>query len=471
MTTAEPGNTTPAKADQQPGASAGERSRTTELATLHATAWLVFGNAVGVLLAILLLAPDLGKLLVPLTYGRWASVHLDVQLYGWCSLPLVALLLAAYWPRGMAEVWPRRAIDAWSGGLAVGVTSWLAGGSSGKLFLDWSGPARVFWALSLGVLAVVLAVGYGHLVRSRARSGGRLLFDGLLLLVLLSVPVVLTWAASPRIYPSINPGSGGATGGSLLGSTLGIVAILVMLPVALGLTSTDVDRAGRATRRNSLLLAVHFLAFGLLDHGDRSHHEPIQILALASLAPWVPLLVSQLRRYRWPSTSGRWLVSLGVWGAVLWLDGFVTFLPGVLEGLKFTNGLVAHAHLAMAGLATSLMVVVLQVLAAQAGTADVFAGRRAFALWHGGVAAMLGVLLVLGFFEAADPRLLFGPSTWVDTLYTLRLLAGVAMGWASLEWLAAALAPWRATRRDAATASSAMTDAAMTDAVKERSWA
>ena len=67
-----------------------------ELATLHGLTWLVVGCSVGLLLATLLLVPRLGELLSPLTYGRWMPVHLNLLLYGWCALPLVALLFRIY---------------------------------------------------------------------------------------------------------------------------------------------------------------------------------------------------------------------------------------------------------------------------------------------------------------------------------------------------------------------------------------
>ena len=60
---------------------------------LHALGWLVAANAIGVLMAALLLWPALGDLLVPLSYGRWMALHLDWQLYGWCSVPIIGVLL------------------------------------------------------------------------------------------------------------------------------------------------------------------------------------------------------------------------------------------------------------------------------------------------------------------------------------------------------------------------------------------
>ena len=58
--------------------------------------WLLAANLVGLWLALLLLWPDLGTVLGGWTYGRWMPLHMDWQLYGWCALPLVGLLLSVY---------------------------------------------------------------------------------------------------------------------------------------------------------------------------------------------------------------------------------------------------------------------------------------------------------------------------------------------------------------------------------------
>ncbi len=73
-----------------------EGSGAVALAAWHSAAWLVAANAVGVLLAALLLLPGVNGLLAAWTYGRWMPVHMNMELYGWCSLPLVAFLFHAY---------------------------------------------------------------------------------------------------------------------------------------------------------------------------------------------------------------------------------------------------------------------------------------------------------------------------------------------------------------------------------------
>ncbi|MFL6290817.1 MAG: hypothetical protein ACJ759_07985, partial [Thermoanaerobaculia bacterium] len=181
------------------------------LASVHALAWLVIACAVGLLMSILLLFPGLN--LGPLTYGRWAPLHLDLVLYGWLALPLVALLFRAYLPPDRAAGW---AVQVWSGSLVAGAASWLLGRTTGKAFLDWQGIARLAFLANLAFLAVVLAAG---LVRRR-REGERFLALAALWVGLLGVAAMMVSATSTRTYPPINPATGGPTGASLLGSTL-----------------------------------------------------------------------------------------------------------------------------------------------------------------------------------------------------------------------------------------------------------
>src|SRR5450631_3403134 len=66
------------------------------LAAWHSLAWLVVSCCLGLLLGVLLLFPQLNHELGEWTYGRWVPLHLNLNLYGWCSLPLVAWLFHVY---------------------------------------------------------------------------------------------------------------------------------------------------------------------------------------------------------------------------------------------------------------------------------------------------------------------------------------------------------------------------------------
>lgn len=397
---------------------------------LHSLAWLLLGNLVGLGLALLLLWPDLGALTGPLTYGRWATVHLNVQLYGWCSLPLLGLLFRWYLPARD----PRGgflALQAWSGALLFSSIAWLAGEVSGKPFMEWRGWPRLVMPAAMVVLAAVLAAGYRRRLRTTVEPALLRAAKLTALLVLTAVPLVLAWAADPHQYPVINPDSGGATGGSLLGSTLGVIVLFLVFP-----WMVDLPRVRRSAWLPGawVLLGLHYAGFALLDHGHRSHHEPVQIAALFTLLLWWPVLVRYLRHFTWPAGSPRWLYAFAVWGALLLATALFTFLPGVLDRWKFTNALVAHTHLAMAGMLTCFLVLILITLDPGGARARALAGTGSFALWHSGTYVMCGALLWIGHLESKEPALVFYSQPASHIAYLVRAGAGLALTLAAARW-------------------------------------
>jgi cytochrome c oxidase cbb3-type subunit 1 len=405
---------------------------------VHGVTWLAIACGVGLLMAVLLLVPETGRALGPLTYGRWAPVHLNAALYGWCGLPLLGLLLRLYRGPAVADGLSRAAVQVWSGSLLAGAVVWLAGQTSGKPFLDWTGMGRV---VLLGNLTFVSGVLLAGLVREwRAGAAPRTLATrGALWVGLLGVIVGMFVATDPHTYPAVNPASGGPTGASLLGSTLGVVAVLVILPWALGLHR---PAQRRATAALGVLLAAHAGLFVALSYGgDHGHREPLQQAGLLSLLVWAWLVPAFLRRVEWPDHARLWLAAFFVWAALLLVTGLVAFLPDVLDRVKFTNALVAHAHVAMAGMGSGFAVVVLESLNRDTRLAGLFSSRAVFALWHSSLAVHVAALIAVGALEAADAGILFRPAPAVAVLYVVRTVAGAAMLTATLVWLQKA---WRA---------------------------
>ena len=410
-----------------------------QVVQLHSLLWLVVGNAVGIVLALLLIFPAWNAAFAPFNYGRLVTVHLNTQLYGWCSIPLLGLLFRMYLPAHGLRGWAASAVSIWSVALAFGVLSWLSGNTSGKLFMEWSGPSRVAITLSLSCLALVLSVSFIRRLLDAGDTGlsrPATLAKGAFLLLLWLVPPVMYWSANPAHYPPINPDSGGATGGSLLGSTLGIVAIIWVSPLVMGLQR---QRGWSPVRATLALLLVHYAAFFLLDHGNHSHHERLQQVGLFSLLVWLPAFTYYFRAFTWPRQSKPWLIALCVWGSLLLATALFTFLPGILERWKFTNALVAHSHLAMAGMLTSFLVLILQGLDDAGPCSSALSQPLPFMLWHMGCLSHIGALMLLGTFEASHPALLFQSECHADFLYLLRLVGGLAMFSASLSWFTSTL--------------------------------
>lgn len=401
----------------------------------HGLAWLVFGNALGVMIAILLLLPGLNTLLGEWTYGRWMMVHMNTALYGWCSLPMLAFLFRAYGVEKVSAArWARPVVWLWSGALVIGSVSWLQGRSSGKLFLDWQGYARVLFVVALLGLWLLLSVSFvaNRDEREIARGGKVLKLVGLL--VLLAVPFAIYAASSPGVYPAVNPDTGGPTGESQLESSLGVVLILLLLPFGI---ARRVMGQGRTIVLSWALLAAEGVLCGMLSRADVSHHRPSQYLALGTMVIWLPVMPRYYRAFTWNASTRRWRTATLWWWGGLVITGWVLFLPGVLDRVKFTDVLVGHSLAAVAGfLSAMLALVMVQLL----GDDDAWILNRSwsFHLWNWGVLAYVAVMGVAGWMEARDPgfTIVAGPAR--EVLYVLRLITGLMMLAASVEWLVAA---------------------------------
>ena len=124
----------------------------------YSLGWLVAANLVGVWLAALLVWPRLGQLMSEWTYGRWMPLHMDWQLYGWCSLPLVGLLMHYFLSpkNGNRRYELHLGFGAWSLALLIGGWLSLHAVVSGKLFLNWAGLGRVAFPVAQLLLLTIL---------------------------------------------------------------------------------------------------------------------------------------------------------------------------------------------------------------------------------------------------------------------------------------------------------------------------
>ena len=403
-------------------------------AVWHSLVWLAVGNAIGVMIAVLLLLPGLNPWLGEWTYGRWMMVHMNVALYGWCSLPMLAFLFKVYGAdRETTAAWCRPVLWLWSGALVAGSFSWLSGQSSGKLFLDWSGFTRVLFPIAMIALWIVLALAF---VRSRSQGLGRgkrlALIAGLLLLA--AVPIAIYFASSPGIYPAVNPDTGGPTGASQLESSLAVVLILLIVPF--GVTRRTEGRSGAVALSWLVFFAESVLCL-TMSRLDSSHHRPGQFLSLGSLLLWIPLIPAYYAAFHWIPESRRWRIAMFWWWGGLVVSGWVLFLPGVLDRIKFTDVLVGHSLTAVAGFLTALLIVVMMQLIGKQES-WIFTRAWSFHAWNQGVLAYVVIISIAGWIEGANPAFTIVPGAAREILYFVRLLTGIAMLAGSVEWLIAA---------------------------------
>jgi cytochrome c oxidase cbb3-type subunit 1 len=216
-----------------------------------------------------------------------------------------------------------------------------------------------------------------------------------------------------------------------------VIAIFAGAPLLLGL-QTRVPSLRRPAIEVFGALVVHsvfFAAVGMGGQTDHSHREPLQIAAVATLLVWAWLVPRWLRCFVWPAGSRPWLIAFLVWGGALLASAVPMFLPGLLDRIKFTNALVGHAHLAMAGMATSFAALLLAVLNQETRLAGVLGDRSAFIHWNAGNATHVAALIAVGALEAHDPGILFRGDPWITALYGVRAVAGAAMVFAAARWI------------------------------------
>jgi cytochrome c oxidase cbb3-type subunit 1 len=390
-------------------------------AVRHSLAWLAFGNAVGLYLSILLLAPTLQ--LAEWTYGRWIPVHLNVQLYGWTSLPLVAWLITIYEvDRSRYSAWGPAVVWAWTAALALGVFDWLGGSTSGKLFLDWNGGA--LWAfIAAQILLWALLV-----MAWRDRSGTWTRFRKLAALAGLAglalVPASLVFASSPAVYPPIDRTTGGPTGSSLQGSAMVVVGLMLLLPRVVATLKKP-----RKNRGIWIFFGLSWLVFGVTEAMGGTHFDAHQIGSMMFLLPWIWLLPRDWSCFDWPEGSAPWRwASIGWWGLLV-VSGVLMYQPGVLDRLKFTQGLVAHSHLAMAGFTTSFCALLLILV-----TRRRMGGVLTVITWHAAALVMILTLAVMGWLEGSYPSWMARQPMWREAGFALRALCGALMLAVSLGW-------------------------------------
>lgn len=391
-------------------------------AVRHALGWLVFGNLVGLYLGLLLLDPRLQAGV--LTYGRWVPVHLNVQLYGWTSLPLVAWLFSIYQVDDSRHAaWGGAAVWSWTAALAIGVFHWLGGETSGKIFLDWKEASLWSFVAAQVVLWLVLAAAWmdrrrewGHLKRGATLAG---------LLALAVVPVSLIFASSPALYPPIDRTTGGPTGSSLLGSTLFVIGLMLVLPRVV---------AGQSSRERNRWLwwffGLSWVFFGVIEAIGGTHRDGVQIFSMWFLLPWVWLLPRDWRGFDWPAGSAFWRRAMFFWWGVLVVTGVLMYRDGVLDRIKFTQALVAHTHLAMAGFTTAFCALLCVLVTKRA-----LGGRVSVVIWQVAALVMILSLATAGWLEGENPHWMADAPLWRTAAFALRALCGAVMFGVSLQWL------------------------------------
>jgi cytochrome c oxidase cbb3-type subunit I len=235
----------------------------------------------------------------------------------------------------------------------------------------------------------------------------------------------LAFAASPAVYPPVDRTTGGPTGSSLLGSALIVVNLMVILPRAV---AVPIDKTGKPGIW--MFLVFSWLFFGVTEWMGGTHFHWYQIVAMGVLLPWAWLLPRDWARFSWPDGSRGWRVAMFAWWGLLVVSGFLMYQPGVLDQIKFTQGLVAHSHLAMAGFTTSFCAMLLVLLTGKRMGADWTVWT-----WHLAALAMIVTLALVGWREGDGPSWMLEQPAWRSWGFAARAFCGLLMWIVSIRWL------------------------------------
>jgi cytochrome c oxidase cbb3-type subunit 1 len=140
-------------------------------------------------------------------------------------------------------------------------------------------------------------------------------------------------------------------------------------------------------------------------------------------------------------------------------SGWCLFLPSLLDHFKYTDGLVGHALMAMAGFVTSLLIFLLGVLLGE--DSKIFDAKWAFIMWQASTLGYIAIMLISGWIEGNNPMFAMVPGAGRNVVYSVRLVLGSLMTVASLSWFL------RASRQARAQPATVNSDARMDPAAAQ----
>jgi cytochrome c oxidase cbb3-type subunit 1 len=170
--------------------------------------------------------------------------------------------------------------------------------------------------------------------------------------------------------------------------------------------------------------------FGVTEAVGGTHFDWWQNFSLLLMPPWAWLLARDWQGFSWPRDSRVWRVAMFCWWGLLVLTGYLMYFPWILDRIKFTQGLVAHSHLAMAGFTTSFCALLVVFL-----TGKRVGGMVSVVLWHLAVVVMIVTLAAMGWREGSGQSWMLINPTWRELGLAVRGACGVAMLSVSCVWL------------------------------------
>ena len=117
------------------------------------------------------------------------------------------------------------------------------------------------------------------------------------------------------------------------------------------------------------------------------------------------------------------------WWGLLVLSGWLMYQPGVLDRVKFTQALVGHSHLAMAGFTSSFCMLLMGLL-----TGSCVGSRWSVLIWNMAVLGMVIALKISGWLEGDGWSWMIETPLWREIGWIVRAGCGLVMWLISVKW-------------------------------------
>jgi cytochrome c oxidase cbb3-type subunit 1 len=147
------------------------------------------------------------------------------------------------------------------------------------------------------------------------------------------------------------------------------------------------------------------------------------------LVPWAWIIPQDWKKFTWPAGTLTWRFAAISWWGILVISGVTMFFPNLLDHLKFTQGLVAHSHLAMAGFTTSFCALLIVSV-----TNKKMGGKFTILLWNAAALGMIGTLAWLGWREGDGYSWMITHPQWREAGLIMRTIFGAIMLVVSALW-------------------------------------
>lgn len=345
----------------------------------------------GWLLGLELVRPDL--VATPgLLFGRLLPIHTHLVFYGFLGHGLF-LVLAPRDPDATARRLHQLGLVLWNLGILAAVAALAAGQGYAKEYAEAPLHADVLFGAGGGL---VLGGAVLTLARARLPGGGRPLALWILAPLALGLPALMVLSNPPytgSFDRILQPYQGQNILGYCLGGYLAVAAFLAAHRGPLG------PRRPSTRSLSTMAVAVGlFLVLGLVPHQAGVLPRALQVLAiLVSLLTLWPLLDAARPLFgsapRPRTLSEACLrVALGLY-LLTALQGVAQFVAPLATWVRFSDWMVGHAHLAVAG---SMGFLALAALADQDpdGALPTYRGAARVSLWLA-VLGLVGMVLVL----------------------------------------------------------------------------